>query len=88
MSIILAFLGSSIGKYVLGAGFALIAAVGLAFQQRLAGARAERAKQAAANLRAAQDLHEMDREATAAEQTAAGMTDEQSRAEASKWVKH
>jgi len=48
MSIILAFLSTSLGKYVLGAGAALIAAIGWGIKQRMAGKAEERAKQAAA----------------------------------------
>ena len=45
----------------------------------------ERAKQAAGKLAVAEDRLEMDREATAAERKAAGMTDDKARAEAMKW---
>lgn len=51
------------------------------------GSAREKAKQAAKELAAAQDRLEMDREATAAERQAAGMTDDQARAEATKWAK-
>lgn len=42
-------------------------------------------KQAVGRLAAVEDRLEMDREATAAERKAAGMTDDEARAEALKW---
>ncbi len=86
MTAILGFLISN--PAILAIGAAIIGALGFGFQQRLAGAKAERNKQAAGKLAAAQDRLEMDREATAAERQIAGQTDEQAKQEAAPWVRH
>lgn len=65
----------------------VLGALGWGFKQRLAGAAAERAKQAVARQKAAEELHEMDREATAAEKKAAGLSDDEASKEALKWRK-
>ena len=52
MSVILAFFATSLGKYILGAGVALIAALGWGVKQSMAGKAAERARQAAADAKA------------------------------------
>lgn len=74
--------GCLIGAIVVVAAFISTYARG-----RLSGARLERDKQAAGNLAAAEDRLEMDREATAAERKAAGMTDDEARVEAMKWAR-
>ncbi|MER8793977.1 hypothetical protein NKH75_07180 [Mesorhizobium sp. M0984] len=58
-----------------------------AWRIRQSGVNSEQNKQIAGKLAAAEDRLEMDREATAAERLAAGLTDDQARAEASKWAK-
>ncbi|RWM29389.1 hypothetical protein [Mesorhizobium sp.] len=85
MSAILAWFFSN--PTVLAIGAAIIGALGYGFQQRLAGAKAERNKQAAKDLAAAQDRLEMDREATQIERRTSGMTDDQARKEAAPWVR-
>jgi hypothetical protein len=80
VSFLLAFLGSSIGKYVLSAGFALIAVVGVAFQRRLAGAKAERAKAAAAEAKAASEAQEID-------DAVAGRAPDDNRGRLGKWAR-
>jgi outer membrane murein-binding lipoprotein Lpp len=72
---------------VLAIGAGIIGALGFGFQQRLAGARAERNRQATKDLAAAQDRVEMNREATDIERQTAGMTDDQARKEAAPWVR-
>ncbi|MER8464183.1 hypothetical protein [Mesorhizobium sp. M1396] len=69
--------------YLIAAGAAL-AGLLTAYSK---GRASQKAKQAAKELVAAQDRLEMDREATAAERSAAGMTDDQARAEATRWIK-
>jgi outer membrane murein-binding lipoprotein Lpp len=86
MMALLGFLISN--PVILGIGAAIIAAAGAYFKGTLNGAKRERDKQATKDLAAAQDRLEMDREATIAERTAAGMTDEQAKQEAAPWVKH
>lgn len=85
MSAILAFfLGhTSLAIAALGA-IATVLGIGWG---NLRGAKRERDKQAAGKLAAAEDRLEMDREATAAERAAAGMTDDQARKEAEPWVR-
>lgn len=85
MSALLAFILSNPTILAIGAG--IIAVAGAWFKGRLSGAKAERNKQAAGKLAAAEDRLEMDREATAAERATAGMTDEQARKEAEPWVR-
>lgn len=52
------------------------------------GRSGEKARQAGRDLAAAQDRLEMNREATAIERRAAGMTDDQARKEAAPWIRH
>ena len=59
MSVIIAFLSTSLGKYVLGAGAALIAAIGWGIKQRMAGKAAERAAQAAADTKAVKTANQV-----------------------------
>lgn len=54
---------------------------------RQSGVNAERARQAREKLAAAEDRLEMHREATTAEQRAAGMRDDEARKEAMRWAK-
>lgn len=51
------------------------------------GKASQKAKQDAANLRAAQDRVQMGREASAVEHNATSMTDDQARKEAEPWVR-
>lgn len=67
--------------YIVAAAAAVIAG----WKLRQSGVNSERAKQSAERLAAAEDRLEMDREATAAERKAAGMTDDEAKAEAMKW---
>lgn len=69
--------------YIVGA----IVAGFSAWRLRQSGVNSERAKQTAGKLAAAEDRLEMDREATAAERKAAGMSYDEARAEAEKWAK-
>ncbi|PBC09208.1 hypothetical protein [Mesorhizobium sp. WSM3859] len=85
MSALLAWLLTNPTILAISAG--LIGALGWGFHQRLAGAKAERNKQAAGKLAAAEDRLEMHREATDVERQNAGMTDEQARKEAEPWVR-
>lgn len=66
---------------------AVVGAIGLAFQQRLAGAKAERNKHLKADNAALKDRVEMDREATDIERKTAGMSDDEARKEALKWAR-
>jgi hypothetical protein len=59
MSVILAFFATSLGKYILGAGVAIIAALGWGVKQRMAGKAAERARQAAADAKAKADANQV-----------------------------
>ncbi|MER9079971.1 hypothetical protein [Mesorhizobium sp. M0895] len=86
MSFLLSLFAGSNSIFAALAG-ALFLGIGSWVHGRLSGANAERAKQTAGKLAAAQDRLEMDREATAAERAAAGMTDASARAEAKKWVR-
>jgi hypothetical protein len=56
-------------------------------RQRRAGRAEGEAKLAKARQKAAEELHEMDREATEAERKAAAMSDGEARKEALKWRK-
>jgi outer membrane murein-binding lipoprotein Lpp len=87
MTEILSLLAAKATPYIIGGGAILAAFVATYVKGRLSGAKLERQKQAAGNLAAAEDRLEMDREATAAERNAAGMTDDEARAEAMKWAK-
>ena len=78
---------SGIIPYLLTAGGAIVAILGLVFKSRLDGARLERAKHDAEKLKAAEGRLEMHREATDAERKATGMSDSDARAEAMKWAK-
>lgn len=65
-----------------------IAAVfGWGWKQRRAGRAEGEAKLVKARQKAAEELHEMDREATEAERKAAAMSDNEARKEALKWRK-
>lgn len=89
MTTILTILGAIIGNKTIMAIFAaLVGGLGLYVAGGINRAKKEAAKQAGKNLAAAQDRLEMDREATAAERQAAGMTDAEARAEAAKWARH
>lgn len=65
----------------------IVCALGWGFVQRSTGARLEREKHGRERLAAIEDRLEMDREATADERKAAGMTDAEAKAEALKWSK-
>lgn len=69
--------------YIVGA-FGLLAGIWKVYAM---GQAKERNKQAGKDLAATKDRLEMDREATAAERAATGMTDDQARKEAEPWVK-
>lgn len=69
--------------YIAAAGAALIAF----WRVYAMGQNSVKAKQAKKELAAAKDRLEMDREATAAERQATGMTDDAARKEAEKWAK-
>lgn len=69
--------------YVLAVVLAVVGGFGL----RRSGANAEKAKQAVRDVNAVEERLEMEREATAAEGQAAGMTDEEARKEAMRWAK-
>lgn len=73
--------------YLIGGGAVLLIWMFSIFKAVLFGGSRERAKQDKARLEAAEDRLEMHREATDAERRAAGMTDDEARAEAAKWVK-
>lgn len=68
----------------IAAGFGVLA---LIFQQRRAGAKSERAKQAKRDRAAVNEQLEMHREATQAERDAAALADDRARQEAAKWSK-
>lgn len=74
--------------YLLTAAAAIAALIGIVMKSRIDGARLERAKRAAEDLRSAEDRLEMDREATAEERKAADMSDAEARREALKWARH
>lgn len=69
--------------YIVGAAVTLY---GL-WRARQSGINTERARQTKEKLAAAEDRLEMDREATAIERRASGMTDEEARKEAMRWVR-
>lgn len=73
--------------YLLTAGAAIVALVGIVMKSRLDGARLERANRVAEELRAVEDRLEMDREASAEEHTVANMSDAEARREAMKWAR-
>ncbi|BCH22482.1 hypothetical protein [Mesorhizobium sp. L-8-3] len=74
--------------YLFAAGAAIVALIGVVVKSRIDGARLERAKHAAEELRAAEDRLEMGREATGEERKAAAMSDAEARREALKWARH
>ncbi|WP_027036512.1 hypothetical protein [Mesorhizobium ciceri] len=74
-------------KVIMAILSAVVGGVSLFVAGGIRRAKQDKAKQAARDLAAAQDSLEMNREATAAERQAAGMTDDQARAEATKWAK-
>lgn len=84
---LLTFLAGKAGTYIVGAALVVGAFVATYVRGRLSGASLERAKQDQARLDAAEEQLEMHREATEAERKAAGMTDDEARAEAAKWAK-
>ncbi|MGO4834291.1 hypothetical protein AB4144_18700 [Rhizobiaceae sp. 2RAB30] len=73
--------------YLLTAGAAIVALVGIVVKLRLDGGRLERAKRVAEDLRAAEVRLEMNREASAEERAAANMSDAEARREATKWAR-
>ncbi|RWB05478.1 MAG: hypothetical protein EOQ39_22355 [Mesorhizobium sp.] len=75
-------------KVIMAILAAVVGGVSLFVAGGIRRANKDIAKQAARDLAAAQDSLEMNREATAAERQAAGMTDDQARSEATKWAKH
>ncbi|RWI22888.1 MAG: hypothetical protein EOQ92_18410 [Mesorhizobium sp.] len=84
-----ALLAAIIGNKTLIALFAaVVGGISLYVAGGVNRAKKEAAKQAARNMAAAEDRLEMDREATAAERHAAGMTDAEAREVATKWAKH
>ncbi len=76
-----------VSGYLLTAGAAIVALVGIVVKSRLDGARLERAKRVAEELRAAEDRLEMDREANEEECAVANMSDAEARREAMKWAR-
>lgn len=88
MTTILTILSAIIGNKTIMAIFAaLVGGLGMYIAGGISRAKKEAAKQAEKDLAAAQDRLEMDREATAAERQAAGMTDDAARKEAEKWAR-
>ena len=88
MTTILTILGAIIGNKTAMAIFtALVGGLGLYVAGGVSRAKQQAAKQAVEKLAAAEDRLEMDRDATAAERKAAGMSDAEAREEASKWAK-
>lgn len=85
MTAVLAWLLTNPTVLAIGAG--VIAAATAWIHGRVSGAAAERNKQAAGQLAAAQDRIEMNREATDIERQTVGQTDEQARKEAAPWVR-
>ncbi|MCF6118546.1 hypothetical protein L2449_16840 [Mesorhizobium muleiense] len=82
-----ALLAAIIGNKTLMALFAaVVGGISLYVAGGVNRAKKEAAKQAARNMAAAEDRLEMDREATAAERQAAGMTDAEAREVATKWA--
>lgn len=69
--------------YIAGA----IAAAFAAWKLRQSGVNAERARQAKEKVAAAEDRLEMDREATDIERRVNGMSDDEARKEADRWVR-
>ncbi|RWN51928.1 hypothetical protein [Mesorhizobium sp.] len=83
-----AILGAIIGNKTIMAIFAaVVGGLWLYVAGGINRAKKEAAKQAAGKLAAAEDRLEMDREATAAERHAVGMTDADARKVATKWAK-
>ncbi|PAQ09735.1 hypothetical protein [Mesorhizobium temperatum] len=83
-----AILGAILGNKTIMALFAaVVGGLSLYVAGGINRAKKEAAKQAAGKLAAAEDRLEMDREATAAERHAAGMTDDAARKEAEQWAK-
>lgn len=76
-----------LGGYLLTAGAAVVALIGIILKSRLDGARLEREKRDAEKLRAAEDRLAMDREAMEEDRKAAGMSDVEAREEAMKWAR-
>lgn len=72
---------------LLALGGGLIAVVIAWLRGRMTGARAERDRRAARDLKTAEDRLEMHREATEEERRAAAMTDEEAKEEARRWSK-
>lgn len=72
--------------YLAGFGTILVAFLTVYMRGRVIGARLERSKADAGKLHAAEERLEMDREATAAERKAAGMSDDDARKEAIRWA--
>jgi outer membrane murein-binding lipoprotein Lpp len=85
MTALIAFLISNPTILAIGAG--ILAAAGAWMHGRVTGAAAERNKQAAGQLVAAQDRIQMDREATASASKVTSQTDAQAKAEAAPWVR-
>lgn len=65
----------------------VLGALGWGWKQRRAGRAEGEAKLAKARQKTAEELHEMDREATEAERKAATLSDDEARKEALKWRK-
>lgn len=82
-----AILGLLQSPTLLAIGGGFIAVLVAFFKGRVSGAQKERAKQDRARIEALGDRLEMDRESTAAERQAAGMSDEEARKEALKWAR-
>ncbi|RWK53494.1 hypothetical protein [Mesorhizobium sp.] len=83
-----ALLAAIIGNKTIMALFAaVIGGLGLYVAGGINRAKKEAANQAAGKLATAEDRLKMDREATAAEREAAGMTDAEAREVATKWAK-
>ena len=89
MSELLLWLFSAVigNKVIMGILAAVVGGVSLFVAGGIRRSKKDQAKRAAEQLAAAQDRLEMNREATAAERQAAGMSDDQARAEATKWAK-
>jgi hypothetical protein len=82
MTLLLGLLGQ-FWPYILAG----LAALAWGWKQRRAGRAEGDAKLAKARQKTAEELHEMDREATDAERKAAALSDEEARKEAMKWPK-
>ncbi|MEI5680512.1 MULTISPECIES: hypothetical protein [unclassified Mesorhizobium] len=72
--------------YLIGGGAVFLLWLITILKAVLWGAGREREKQAGDKLAAAEERLEMDREATAAERQAAGMSDDEARKEAMRWA--